>query len=194
MARHKLGPVRQGQYSIPNASKPLVVGDGDQSIFKFRGAESRNADRLAEDFKEAQTVTLVESYRSKKCVVEASQAAIEKNRNRPEKKMKTSKSSGDRVTVVTCEDQNDEVYTITRRLRELVRLTPTSGISDVSVLYRTKAQSRPFEEAFVKASIPYRPIGGTRKDLLAYMRVSSGTFWMTRPGSWRSMFLLEASG
>jgi DNA helicase II / ATP-dependent DNA helicase PcrA len=156
----------------------FVVGDGDQSIYKFRGADSRNVDRFADDFKDAQTVALVENYRSTKCIVEASQAVIEKNRNRPEKKMITSNSSGDRVNVVVCEDQNDEVYTITRRLRELVRASPASGFSDVAVLYRTNAQSRPFEEAFVKASIPYRLIGGTRfyerqeiKDLLAYMRL-----------------------
>lgn len=156
----------------------FVVGDGDQSIYKFRGADSRNVDRFGVDFEDAHTVALVENYRSTKCIVQAAQAVIEKNKNRPGKEMMTSNHFGDLIDLVMCEDGADEVYTVVQRLRQALRLSPGGGYSDVAILYRTNAQSRLFEEACVKSSIPYRLVGGTRfyerqeiKDLLAYLRL-----------------------
>lgn len=156
----------------------FVVGDGDQSIYKFRGADSRNMDRFAKDFEDAETVALVENYRSTQCIVQAAQAVIQRNKKRPDKKMITSNSFGDAVDVVMCEDPRDEVKTVMNSLKNKMRASPGGGYSDSAILYRTNAQSRLFEEACVKDSIPYRLIGGLRfyeraeiKDLLAYLRL-----------------------
>lgn len=156
----------------------FVVGDADQSIYKFRGADSRNVNRFEKDFHDAQTVALVENYRSTRCIVEAAQAVIRVNRNRPAKEMMTSNEFGDQIDVTMADDQNDEVHTIVRRARSLVRASAVDGFSNVAILYRTNAQSRLFEEACVRHEIPYRLIGGLRfyerqeiKDLLAYVRL-----------------------
>lgn len=156
----------------------FVVGDADQSIYKFRGADSRNMGRFASDFPDAETVALVQNYRSTRSIVEAAQSVIGKNRNRPEKMMMTANDLGAKIELTTTRDQADEVYDVVRRVRGLLSSRSVAGYSDIAVLYRTNAQSRPFEEACVKCGIPYRLVGGTRfyerqevKDLLAYLCV-----------------------
>lgn len=156
----------------------FVVGDADQSIYKFRGADSRNMDRFSQDFEDAESVALVENYRSTQCIVQAAQGVIQKNKKRPDKKMITSNRFGDPVDVIMCEDARDEASTVIKGIQTAVRSSPGVGYSDAAILYRTNAQSRLFEEACVKKSIPYRLVGGLRfyeraeiKDLLAYLRL-----------------------
>ncbi len=151
-----------------------VVGDDDQSIYKFRGANIRNILDFEAQFQDAKNIKLEQNYRSTQTILDAANAVIANNFERKPKKLWTDAGQGDKIIVRTCEDQVDEAMYIAQ---EIERLVQNEGYRyrDIAVLYRTNAQTRPFEDNF---SCPYRVLSGLRfydtkeiKDILAYLRV-----------------------
>lgn len=154
----------------------FVVGDIDQAIYSWRGADFRNILNFQTDYPDASTITLEENYRSTDIVLEAANAVIIKNKQRIEKVLRPNRTGNKKITVIYTEDERKEASMIVRELMLLKR----SGLSwkDAAILYRTNAQSRALEEILLQQSIPYRIIGGIRfyerreiKDLIAYMRL-----------------------
>jgi len=155
----------------------FVVGDEDQSIYSWRGADYRNVMRFKKDFPDAQTILLEQNYRSTETILQAAGSLIAKNRHRHAKTLFTDRSKGAPIVRVETYTGFDEARFVVReieRLRDEEAITP----ADVAVMYRTNAQSRVVEEAFVDAGMPYRLVRGTRfyerkevKDALAYLRL-----------------------
>jgi DNA helicase II / ATP-dependent DNA helicase PcrA len=154
----------------------MVVGDQDQSVYRFRGADYRNLMRFEETFPEATIIVLDQNYRSTQHILDAANAVIANNAARKPKHLWTEQVGGELLTRYQAEDEHDEAAFI---VSEVMRLTDTEGqrFADVAVFYRTNAQSRVIEEAFVRAGIPYRVVGGTKfydrreiKDAMAYLR------------------------
>src|SRR5262245_25834519 len=152
-----------------------VVGDPDQSIYKWRGADLRNILDFEHDFSDAKIVRLEQNYRSTQVILDAASAVIRRNRNRKDKSLWTDRQGGDRVLYVRAGDEIEEADFIVRKTRETHRARTDAM---VAVLYRTNAQSRAIEDAFMREGIPYRIIGGVRfyerkeiKDALAYLRL-----------------------
>jgi DNA helicase-2/ATP-dependent DNA helicase PcrA len=153
-----------------------VVGDDDQSIYRWRGADRRNILDFRASFPGATLVKLEQNYRSTKRILRAANAVITRNTEREPKELWTDNVDGDSVLVVRTMDERDEARLVVRGLREL--LSQGRSLSDVAVFYRTHAQSRVVEEALRSANLGYRIVGGMRfydraevKDLLAYLRV-----------------------
>ncbi len=153
-----------------------VVGDDDQSIYRWRGADRRNILDFTKDYPDARVVKLEQNYRSTKRILRVANAIIEKNHDREPKRLWTENEDGPKVLVVRCADERDEARLVVRAIEEL--LGEGKGLADVAVFYRTHAQSRVLEEALRAANVPYTVVGGIRfydraevKDLLAYMRV-----------------------
>jgi DNA helicase-2/ATP-dependent DNA helicase PcrA len=154
-----------------------VVGDDDQSIYGWRGAEVRNMLDFQSDFPEAALIRLEQNYRSTQRILDAANAVIAENRARLGKTLFTTRAGGDRVVLVTAADERDEAEWVAREFRER-SAAEHYAFSDMAVLYRTNAQSRAFEEAFRRAAIPYRVVGAVSfyqrrevKDLVAYLRL-----------------------
>ena len=154
-----------------------VVGDDWQSIYSWRGADFRNILNFEKDYPDSTVIKLEQNYRSTKNILDAAQAVITKNQQRSEKKLWTDAGDGARVQVVQVTGERAEAEAIVRRVRALTD-TGARNFSDCAVLYRTNAQSRAIEEAFLYHSVPYRIVGGVRfydrkevKDLLAYLRL-----------------------
>lgn len=154
-----------------------VVGDSDQSIYAFRGADIRNIMEFEKDFPDAKTILLEQNYRSTQTVLDAANAVISLNPGRKPKKLWTALGSGTPIVGYAADNAQAEAAYIAT---EISRLHVEEGIaySDVAVMYRANAQSRSLEEALVNAHIPYQIVGGTRfyerreiKDALAYLRV-----------------------
>jgi DNA helicase II / ATP-dependent DNA helicase PcrA len=152
-----------------------VVGDPDQSIYKWRGADLRNILDFEADFPEATVVKLEQNYRSTQVILDAASAVISRNRNRKDKRLWTDKLGGEPIVYVRAGDEIEEADYITRAIRESRAL---DSRTTVAVLYRTNAQSRAIEDALMREGIAYRIIGGVRfyerkeiKDLLAYLRL-----------------------
>jgi DNA helicase-2/ATP-dependent DNA helicase PcrA len=152
-----------------------VVGDPDQSIYKWRGADLRNLMDFEHDFPEAATVRLEQNYRSTQVILDAASAVISRNRNRKEKRLWTDKEGGRPIVYFRGGDELEEADFITRVIRE-ARNTDAGSLS--AVLYRTNAQSRAIEDALMRDAIPYKVIGGVRfyerkeiKDALAYLKL-----------------------
>lgn len=150
-----------------------VVGDPDQGIYSWRGADIRNILEFERDYPDAKIIKLERNYRSTQTILDAAQSVIEKNRNRKEKKLWTEEGPGDRITVFEAKNERDEADQVVREIR---RHQNDGKLRDVVVLYRTNAQSRVVEERLMQASIPYRIVGGVRfyerkeiKDILAYL-------------------------
>ena len=153
-----------------------VVGDDDQSIYRWRGARVRNILEFEKDFPETHTVRLEQNYRSTASILRAASSVVANNQGRKEKTLWTEREPGAPVSVVPCMDEQDEAYQVAVRVGDLA--TKGLPLGSQTVLYRINAQSRTFEEAFRRAGIPYRIIGGIRfyerkevKDILAYLRV-----------------------
>jgi DNA helicase-2/ATP-dependent DNA helicase PcrA len=153
-----------------------VVGDDDQSIYAFRGATIKNILNFEKDYPEAKVIKLEQNYRSTKKILEASYQVISKNRGRKDKKLWTENDDGENITVYKAFDEINEGRWIVEKILELNR--SGIGLEDISILYRTNAQSRALEESFITGGIPYRIIGGIQfyerreiKDLIAYLRV-----------------------
>ena len=153
-----------------------VVGDDDQSIYSFRGADIRNILDFEEDYPQTKVLRLEQNYRSSQCILEASWNVIKHNNDRKEKKLWTDKEFGSRLVCYEATDETDEANFVGTKIKDLIE----DGInpSDIAIFYRTNAQSRTFEEALLAANIPYQIIGGLGfysrkeiKDLLGYLRV-----------------------
>ena len=154
-----------------------VVGDADQSIYAFRGANIRNILQFEADYPEAKTILLEQNYRSTQNILSAANAVISNNEGRKEKNLWSENGAGSTIVGYVAESEHDEADFVVReigRLRDLARSNP----GDTAIFYRTNAQSRVFEEVFMRVGIPYKVVGGVRfyerkeiKDFLAYLRV-----------------------
>ncbi|SFE88809.1 DNA helicase PcrA [Alteribacillus iranensis] len=154
-----------------------VVGDSDQSIYKWRGADIGNILSFENDYEDAKVILLEQNYRSTKKILEAANAVIKNNSGRKPKKLWTDNDEGDNLFYYEAADERDEAVYVVGKIREAVQ-SGNCDYSDIAVLYRTNAQSRVLEEMFVKSNISYNMIGGTKfydrkeiKDVLAYLRV-----------------------
>ncbi|MGR8826709.1 DNA helicase PcrA [Leuconostoc citreum] len=168
------------QYTIVNLlaqrSKNLaVVGDADQSIYGWRGANMNNILNFEKDYPNAHTVMLEQNYRSTQNILDAANAVINHNNERVPKKLWTENGKGDQITYYRAQTEHDEANFILSNIQQL-RETKHMAYSDFAVLYRTNAQSRNIEESLVKANMPYSMVGGhkfyERKeilDIMAYM-------------------------
>ena len=152
-----------------------VVGDPDQSIYKWRGADLRNILDFEQDFPEATVVKLEQNYRSTQVILDAASAVISKNRNRKEKRLWTDRLGGEQIVYVRAGDEIEEADYITRAIRETRQLDIKAM---TAILYRTNSQSRAIEDALMREAIAYKIIGGVRfyerkeiKDVLAYLRL-----------------------
>jgi len=154
-----------------------VVGDADQSIYGFRGATIRNILQFELDYPNATTVLLEQNYRSTQNILSAANAVITKNEGRKEKNLWSEEGAGAPLIGYVAESEHDEAEFIKDEIRELQR-NGDSNPGDTAIFYRTNAQSRVFEEVFMRSALPYKVVGGLRfyerkeiKDLLAYLRV-----------------------
>jgi len=157
--------------------KLCVVGDPDQSIYSWRGANIRNILEFEKDFQDAKIITLEQNYRSTKLILDASNRLIKKNKKRKEKNLFTDKENGDPIEVHELASEGDEARWVGRTIKALVE-TEGSSLKDMAVFYRTNAQSRSFEDYFRRYQIPYRLIGTVRfydrkeiKDIMCYARI-----------------------
>ncbi len=153
-----------------------VVGDSDQSIYKWRGADIGNILSFEHDYPDANVILLEQNYRSTKTILNAANEVISYNKNRKEKKLWTENEEGNKIAYYRGETERDEAYFIVEQVERMKE--KGRSYNDIAVLYRTNAQSRVLEEVFVKANIPYAIVGGTKfydrkeiKDLLAYLRL-----------------------
>ena len=153
-----------------------VVGDGDQSIYRFRGADVSIFLSFEQDYPEARVIKLEQNYRSTKRILHAANEVIKYNKSRKEKQLWTENEEGQKIHYYHGQNEHDEAYYVTETIREAV--DRGRQYKDFAVLYRTNAQSRVIEEVFVKANIPYQMVGGTKfydrkeiKDMLAYLRL-----------------------
>src|SRR3954464_13890839 len=158
-------------------SELMVVGDADQSIYAFRGASIRNILAFEEDFPNATTILLEQNYRSTQTILTAANAVISRNKGRKAKNLWSDAGDGERIVGYVADDEHDEARFVSE---EIDRLTDSkdSRPGDVAVFYRTNAQSRVFEEVFIRVGLPYKVVGGVRfyerrevRDALAYLRM-----------------------
>ena len=155
-----------------------VVGDSDQSIYKFRGADLRNIHEFEKAFPDVTVIVLAQNYRSTQTILEAANAVIAKNLDRVPKDLWTAAGSGDPIVRYYADDEWDEASFVASTARAL---RDEDGLEwrDIAVMYRTNAQSRTVEESFMRAGIPYKVVGGTRfydrrevKDAVAYLKAA----------------------
>ena len=154
-----------------------VVGDDDQSIYMFRGADVRNILSFEHDYPDAKIVKLEQNYRSTQMILDAAYHVIKANPNRAEKRLWTDRPGGPKVVVAQTYDEQEEAQAVAREALRLVA-EGDNRLGDIAVLYRTNAQSRALEEVLLRRGVPYRLIGGLRfyerrevKDVLAYLRL-----------------------
>ena len=178
---------RQMEEQGPDAAGPdaervepaelMVVGDADQSIYAFRGANIRNILDFEQDFPDATSILLEQNYRSTQTILNAANAVIGHNKGRKEKRLWSDAGDGERIVGYVADDEHDEARFVSE---EIDRLTDAGRHrpGDVAVFYRTNAQSRVFEEVFIRLGMPYKVVGGVRfyerreiRDALAYLRM-----------------------
>ena len=154
-----------------------VVGDADQSIYGWRGADIRNILDFEKDYPDAETIRLEQNYRSTKTILAAANAVIENNLNRKPKKLWTKNADGEAIVTYCAADERMEAAFIAQ---EILRTHQSAGVSfgDFAILYRTNVQSRAIEEGFMKSGVPYTMVGGLKfydrkeiRDLIAYLHV-----------------------
>ncbi|WP_270406864.1 DNA helicase PcrA, partial [Paenibacillus timonensis] len=155
-----------------------VVGDSDQSIYRWRGADISNILNFEKDYPEAKTILLEQNYRSTSTILDAANEVIGQNTGRKPKKLWTDKGDGDKIKVYRADSEHDEGYFVTTEIHNSVK--NGRNYRDHAILYRTNAQSRVIEEILIKSDIPYQIVGGIKfydrkeiKDLLAYLRLLS---------------------
>ncbi len=155
-----------------------VVGDSDQSIYRWRGADITNILNFESDYPDARTILLEQNYRSTANILDAANAVIRNNLGRKPKNLWTDRQGGDKVVVYQADSEHDEAYFIAREIRQS-REANRRRYGDHAILYRTNAQSRVIEEVLIKSEIPYQIVGGIRfyerkeiKDVLAYLASS----------------------
>ena len=159
------------------AAELMVVGDADQSIYAFRGANIRNILDFEQDFPNAETILLEQNYRSTQTILTAANAVIGNNEGRKPKRLWTDAGNGERIVGYVGDDERDEARWVSEEIDRLTDLGEVRA-ADVAVFYRTNAQSRVFEEVFIRIGMPYKVVGGVRfyerrevRDALAYLRV-----------------------
>jgi DNA helicase-2/ATP-dependent DNA helicase PcrA len=137
-----------------------VVGDSDQSIYRWRGADITNILNFEKDYPDAKTILLEQNYRSTSAILDAANGVIGNNRGRKPKKLWTDKGSGDKLQLFEADSEHGEAYFVAGKIRANVE----NGLpfSDHAILYRTNAQSRVIEEVLLKSEIPYQIVGGIR--------------------------------
>ncbi len=170
-----VGADRTGDALPP--SELCVVGDADQSIYAFRGATIRNIEEFEQDYPEAKVILLEQNYRSTQNILAAANAVVSLNRGRKPKNLWSDQGAGPPITGYVADNEHDEAAFVAEevdRLTDAGQATP----GQVAVFYRTNAQSRVFEEVFIRVGLPYRVVGGVRfyerrevRDLLAYLRL-----------------------
>lgn len=153
-----------------------VVGDDDQSIYKFRGANIGNILNFEDDYSDVQKITLDQNYRSTQNILDAANSVISNNKGRMGKSLWTSNGDGNKVFVYTGTNEYDEARYIARQIKK--HFDEQGSFSDCAILYRTNAQSRVIEEMLMRESVPYKVLSGLRfydrkeiKDIIAYLRV-----------------------
>lgn len=153
-----------------------VVGDSDQSIYPFRGADIRNIQDFEQDFPNAKTIMLEQNYRSTQTILDAANAVIARNENRKPKKLWTALGEGDKIVGYAADNAQQEAGWIAN---EIAQIHEEEGVAyrDIAIMYRANAQSRSLEEAMINANLPYQLVGGTKfyerreiKDALAYLQ------------------------
>ncbi|PKH43509.1 DNA helicase-2 / ATP-dependent DNA helicase PcrA [Nocardioides alpinus] len=168
-------------HELVEPSELMVVGDADQSIYAFRGADIRNIMDFEQDFPDATTILLEQNYRSTQTILTAANSVIGNNRSRKAKRLWTDAGAGERIVGYVSDDEHDEARFVSQ---EIDRLVDESDVrpADVAVFYRTNAQSRVFEEVFIRTGQPYKVVGGVRfyerkevRDALAYLRMLVNT-------------------
>lgn len=154
-----------------------VVGDSDQSIYRWRGADIRNIMSFENDYPNAKVILLEQNYRSTKIILDAANEVIKHNFDRKPKKLWTNNEKGKKIALYTALNEKDEARFVVNKIKELMEKEKRK-LSDFAVLYRTNAQSRVLEEELLKAKLPYKIVGGMKfydrkeiKDLLAYLRL-----------------------
>ena len=154
-----------------------VVGDADQSIYGWRGADMKNILDFEKDYPEAKVVLLEENYRSTKKILQAANEVIKNNRNRRPKKLWTQNDDGEQIVYYRANDERDEAVFVASTINNIVR-EEGKNFKDFAVLYRTNAQSRTIEEALLKSNIPYTMVGGTKfysrkeiRDVISYLNL-----------------------
>jgi DNA helicase-2/ATP-dependent DNA helicase PcrA len=159
------------------AAELCVVGDADQSIYAFRGATIRNILEFERDYPDATTILLEQNYRSTQTILSAANAVIERNADRKPKKLWSDQGEGPKIVGYVADNEHDEAAFVAQEVDKLTDEGDTRP-GDVAVFYRTNAQSRVFEEVFIRVGLPYKVVGGVRfyerkevRDLLAYLRV-----------------------
>ncbi|MFC6343292.1 UvrD-helicase domain-containing protein, partial [Nocardioides hankookensis] len=155
----------------------MVVGDADQSIYAFRGANIRNILDFEQDFPNATSILLEQNYRSTQTILNAANAVIGHNKGRKEKRLWSEAGDGDRIVGYVADDERDEARFVSEEIDTLVD-EKAARPGDVAIFYRTNAQSRVFEEVFIRTGQPYKVVGGVRfyerrevRDALAYLRM-----------------------
>jgi DNA helicase-2/ATP-dependent DNA helicase PcrA len=153
-----------------------VVGDDDQSIYGWRGADIKNILDFEKDFPDAKVIKLEQNYRSTKNILDVANSIIKNNYGRKDKSLWTSNGEGEKARIFRAMDEIDEAYFVANEVEKLTQ--KGYKLSDIAILYRTNAQSRVFEEAFMKKSISYKIVGGLKfydrkevKDILGYLKV-----------------------
>ncbi|OIK04944.1 DNA helicase PcrA [Streptomyces monashensis] len=164
------------EHDLPPAEL-CVVGDADQSIYAFRGATIRNILQFEEDYPNATTILLEQNYRSTQTILSAANAVIERNESRRPKNLWTNAGAGAQITGYVADTEHDEAQFVADEIDRLVDAGDAKA-GDMAVFYRTNAQSRVFEEVFIRVGLPYKVVGGVRfyerkevRDVLAYLRV-----------------------
>ena len=154
-----------------------VVGDPDQSIYSWRSADIRNILNFERDYPNAKVIYLEQNYRSTQNILDSAHAVISANQQRKEKNLWTEQGEGEHIVLFEAYDDNEEADFVAAEVEELVK-SKRWRLGDIAVMYRTNAQSRPLEEAFIREQIRYRIVGGTRfyerkevRDIIAYVRL-----------------------
>lgn len=152
------------------------VGDDCQSIYSFRGANYKNILNFEKDYKDAKTILLEQNYRSTTTILDAANDVIKNNKDRKDKKLWTSRATGEKIKYYRAYNERDEAQYVVRNIKELI--DKDVSYNDIAILYRTNAQSRIMEEEMLKANLPYRVVGSFYfysrkeiKDLIAYLRL-----------------------
>ena len=171
--------IAQNELAVLLASESgeiTVVGDHDQSIYRFRGADVRNINQFEDAFPNLTTIVLDQNYRSTQAILDAANAVISNNADRRPKELWSEKGAGDRIVRYHAEDERDEASWVVRTMQHL-HDTAGHRWRDVAVFYRTNAQARVVEESLIRHGVPYKVVGGTRfydrreiKDAMAYLR------------------------
>jgi DNA helicase-2/ATP-dependent DNA helicase PcrA len=155
----------------------FVVGDSDQSIYRWRGADYRNVRRFEEDFVDAKVILLEQNYRSTQNILDTAMAIIDRNTQRTPKKLFTKRGAGEKIVIKETYDEREQAQLVVESILHQISERKASP-ADFAVMYRTNAQSRQVEEAFLSANLPYKLVGAQRfygrrevKDIIAYLRL-----------------------